>query len=159
MTDTERTPWGRVVRFLRKDVLDYTRPRFGDLAEVSDVTVYNWETGRKGVSLDTMRTLAEALVFEGLYWIELSDLLEPDPVALRQKMATAETLDDLAHASAKERILGYLRVQSCPVTDEEIARALNIAPSTAARRRRDLVAAGLVEESDDADGVKAWRAA
>ena len=79
-------------------------------------------------------------------------------------VGAAASLDDAALNKLQRQVLDYLRTQPAGVTDEEIAAALGMNPSTERPRRIELVKRGLVVEAGTtktASGRKAtaWRVA
>jgi len=79
-------------------------------------------------------------------------------------VAAAASLDVTALNKLQRQVLDYMRTQPDGATDEEIALALGMNPSTERPRRIELVKRGLVVEAGakkSASGRKAtaWRAA
>lgn len=158
MSTPESAEWSQLCLFLRTEVLDMTRATFGELAGVSEVSVYNWESGRKGIGLEAVQALAASLAEYGVDYIGLADLLEPDVDAARKKRKVATALGVVeADAPATTRILAYLKAcGAAGASDDEIADVLELKSSTASRKRRQLVADGLVREARKSGN---WRVA
>lgn len=91
---------------------------------------------------------------------------QPAPAQRHSKtsMAAAASLDGSTLNKMQRQVLDYLRTQPAGATDEEIAAALGMNPSTERPRRIELAKRGLVVEAgvkQAASGRKAtaWRVA
>lgn len=93
-------------------------------------------------------------------------LFAPRPPSVRGSQTSAAAADSLAPETLNRlhrAVLEYLRTRPDGATDEEIATALTLNPSTARPRRIELVRRGLVRpdgERQNASGRRAcvWRA-